>query len=64
MTAIEYTIFEQLQPPQLEKPITDNPMLDNPVSDNPMQLNKELLAYRRTSSLQELKKFMEGKADE
>lgn len=52
MTAIEYTIFEQPQPPQLENPTTDNPVLDNPmsdnpttenpVSDNPTQLNKEL----------------------
>ena len=37
MTAIEYTIFEQPQPPQLENPTTDNP-----VSDNPTQLNKEI----------------------
>ena len=53
MTAIEYTIFEQPQPPQLENPTTDNPVLENPmsdnpttenpVSDNPTQLNKELL---------------------
>ncbi len=37
MTAIEYTIYEQPQPPQLENPTTDNP-----VSENPTQLNKEL----------------------
>ena len=53
MTAIEYTIFEQPQPPQLENPTTDNPVLENPMSDNPTtenpvsenptQLNKELL---------------------
>ena len=52
MTAIEYTIFEQPQPPQLENPTTDNPVLENPMSDNPTtenpvsenptQLNKEL----------------------
>ena len=58
MTAIEYTIFEQPQPPTtlpprldyplLEnptpgKPILENPTTDNPVSENPMQLNKEIL---------------------
>ncbi len=53
MTAIEYTIYEQPQPPQLENPTTDNPVLENPmpdnpttenlVSENPTQLNKELL---------------------
>ena len=53
MTAIEYTIFEQPQPPHLENPTTDNPVLENPMSDNPTtenpvsenptQLNKELL---------------------
>ena len=47
MTAIEYTIYEQPQPPLLENPTTDNPMLENPmsenpVSENPTQLNKEL----------------------
>lgn len=52
MTAIEYTIYEQPQPPQLENPTTDNPVLENPMSDNPTtenpvsenptQLNKEL----------------------
>ena len=48
LTAIEYTIFEQPQPPVLENPITANPLLvnptpDNPVSENPTQLNKELI---------------------
>ena len=53
MTAIEYTIYEQPQPPQLENPTTGNPVLENPMSDNPTtekpvsenptQLNKELL---------------------
>lgn len=58
MTAIEYTIFEQPQPPTtqppglnypiLENPTTANPILenptsDNPVSENPTQLNKEIL---------------------
>ena len=42
MTAIEYTIYEQPQPPQLENPTTDNPTTENPVSENPTQLNKEL----------------------
>ncbi len=52
MAAIEYTIYEQPQPPQLENPTTDNPVLENPMSDNPTtenpvsenptQLNKEL----------------------
>ena len=58
MTAIEYTIYEQPQPPGkappsldypiLEnptpgKPILENPTTDNPVSENPTQLNKEIL---------------------
>ena len=52
MTAIEYTIYEQPQPPELEKPILENPTAGNPVlenpttgnptSENPMQLNKEI----------------------
>lgn len=52
MTAIEYTIYEQPQPPELdcpvlEKPTADNPILenpttDNPTSENPTQLNKEV----------------------
>ena len=51
MTAIEYTIYEQPQPPELEKPILENPTAGNPVlenpttgnptSENPMQINKE-----------------------
>ena len=43
MTAIEYTIYEQPQPPQLENPMSGNPTTENPVSENPTQLNKELL---------------------
>ena len=52
MTAIEYTIYEQPQPPELEnpilenptagKPILENPTTDNPMSENPTQLNKEI----------------------
>ena len=53
MTAIEYTIFEQPQPPpQLDKPILENPTTgnpilenpttDNPTSENPTQLNKDI----------------------
>lgn len=42
MTAIEYTIYEQPQPPRLENPILENPTTDNPTSDFPMQLNKEI----------------------
>ena len=53
MTAIEYTIYEQPQPPPeldcpiLEnptpgKPILENPIPDNPTTENPMQLNKEI----------------------
>ena len=52
MTAIEYTIYEQPQPPELdcpvlEKPTADNPILenpttDNPTSENPTQLNKDI----------------------
>lgn len=51
MTAIEYTIYEQPQPPELEKPILKNPTAGNPVlenpttgnptSENPMQIIKE-----------------------
>ena len=36
MTAIEYTIFEQPQPPQLENPVLENPMSDNPTTENPV----------------------------
>lgn len=53
MTAIEYTIYEQPQPPPeldcpiLENPTADNPVLENPTTDNPTtenptQLNKEI----------------------
>ncbi|WP_133150029.1 DUF6017 domain-containing protein, partial [Clostridioides difficile] len=52
MTAIEYTIYEQPQPPTLDcpvlenptadKPILENPTPDNPTSENPTQLNKEI----------------------
>ena len=52
MTAIEYTIYEQPQPPALDYPIlenptADNPVLENPTTDNPMsenptQLNKDI----------------------
>ena len=52
MTAIEYTIYEQPQPPALDCPVLENPTVDNPIlenptadnptSENPMQLNKEI----------------------
>ena len=52
MTAIEYTIYEQPQPPALDcpvlenptadKPILKNPTPDNPTSENPTQLNKDI----------------------
>ena len=52
MTAIEYTIYEQPQPPALdcpvlENPTADNPILENPTTDNPTsenqtQLNKDI----------------------
>ena len=47
MTAIEYTIYEQPQPPALdcpvlENPTADNPTTENPTSENPMQLNKDI----------------------
>ena len=46
MTAIEYTIYEQPQPPELdcpvlENPTADNPTTENPTSENPTQLNKD-----------------------
>ena len=53
MTAIEYTIYEQPQPPALDCPVLENPTVDNPIlenptadnptSENPMQLNKDKL---------------------
>ena len=58
MTAIEYTIYEQPQPPDdtppgldnptLENPTPGNPILENPTpgkptTENPMQLNKDIL---------------------
>ena len=52
MTAIEYTIYEQPQPPQLDSPILENPTsakpsLDFPTTaklttENPTQLNKDI----------------------
>ena len=57
MTAIEYTIYEQPQPPGSDtpeldcpilenptpgKPILENPTPDNPMLENPMQLNKDI----------------------
>ena len=57
MTAIEYTIYEQPQPPGNDtpgldypilenptpgKPILENPTSDNPTLENPMQLNKDI----------------------
>ena len=42
MTAIEYTIYEQPQPPALDCPVLENPTPDNPTSENPTQLNKEI----------------------
>ena len=52
MTAIEYTIYEQPQPPAaaspepknptLENPTTDKPILENPTPENPTQLNKDI----------------------
>ena len=52
MTAIEYSIYEQPQPPGLDypilenptaaNPILENPTTDNPTSENPTQLNKDI----------------------
>ena len=42
MAAIEYTIYEQPQPPSLENPMLENPTTDNPTTENPMQLNKDI----------------------
>ena len=52
MTAIEYTIYEQPQPPGLDNPVLENPTADNPIlenpttdnptSENPTQLNKDI----------------------
>ena len=35
MAAIEYTIYEQPQPPSLENPMLENPTTDNPILENP-----------------------------
>ena len=50
MTAIEYTIYEQPQPPALdcpvlENPTADNPILENPTPDNPTSENPTQLNY-------------------
>ena len=52
MTAIEYTIYEQPQPPLLDnptlenptpgEPILENPTTDKPTTENPTQLNKDI----------------------
>ena len=53
MTAIEYTIYEQPQPPELdcpvlENPTADNPTTENPTSENPMQLNKDISSKEKS----------------
>ena len=63
MTAIEYTIYEQPQPPALDcpaldcpvlenptadKPILENPIPDNPTSENPTQLNKDISSKEKS----------------
>ena len=58
MTAIEYTIYEQPQPPALDcpvlenptadNPILENPTTDNPTSENPTQLNKDILSKEQS----------------
>ena len=58
MTAIEYTIYEQPQPPALDcpvlenptadKPILENPTPDNPTSENPTQLNKDISSKEKS----------------
>lgn len=58
MTAIEYTIYEQPQPPELDcpvlenptadNPILENPTTDNPTSENPTQLNKDILSKEQS----------------
>ena len=42
MTAIEYTIYEQPQPPELDSPILENPISAKPTTENPTQLNKDI----------------------
>ena len=42
MTAIEYTIYEQPQPPLLDNPTLENPTTDKPTTENPTQLNKDI----------------------
>ena len=69
MTAIEYTIYEQPQPPALDcpvlenptadKPILENPTPDNPTSENPTQLNKEI---QRTNSPRKEKLNTDGQS--
>lgn len=58
MTAIEYTIYEQPQPPGLDNPVLENPTADNPIlenpttdnptSENPTQLNKDILSKEQS----------------
>mgnify|MGYP000777080266 CR=1 FL=1 len=58
MTAIEYTIYEQPQPPELDcpvlenptadNPILENPTTDNPTSENPTQLNKDISSKEKS----------------
>ena len=60
MTAIEYTIYEQPQPPELDcpvlenptadNPILENPTTDNPTSENPTQLNKDILTKEKPNT--------------
>ena len=60
MTAIEYTIYEQPQPPELDCPVLENPTADNPILENPtpgnptlenpMQLNKDISSKEKTTT--------------
>ena len=56
MTAIEYTIYEQPQPPELdcpvlENPTADNPILENPTTDNPTSENPMLKTVEQMSKV-------------
>ena len=66
MTAIEYTIYEQPQPPDdtppgldnptLENPTPGNPILENPIpgkptTENPTQLNKDIQTAKALSTV-------------
>lgn len=61
MTAIEYTIYEQPQPPELDCPVLENPTADNPILENPTTDNPTSENPTQVIRLSPTGKGMDGK---